>query len=391
MISCNTSKDINNDLLNGKPGILNEKLSDGLQQGAIDIFKQSVKTESSDKNVIISPLSIQYAVGMAANGASGNTLDEIMKIFGTSSDKLQEVNSNLKAIKEKVAGNSKDYTLGIANAVFYDASKYQMAGNYENILNADYAAKLQQLNFGNVSESLKNINNWVAANTEQRIQKVLEEIQDNEFMFLINALYMKASWDKPFVAEATRNIDFKDSKELTHVVSLMNQRDNISYYKTEDEKAIVLPMAGNKLEAIFILPQKLNVIDYISTINNEGIKKISSSAKVQDLMIGLPKTELSLKYDLKPILENMGVKTAFTQQADFTKMGVASNKILLTRALHDVFFKMDEKGIEGAAVTTIGVGVTSMPEYVEFNKPFVMIIKDTATGTYLFMGKVEKP
>ena len=390
VISCNTAKD-NIDLNPGTPSKFDGKLTEGLQNGAVEIFKQAVKTEASDKNVIISPLSVQYAVGMAANGASGNTLEEMMKLFGTSSDKLKEVNSNLKAIKEKIVAAGKDYTVGIANGVFFDGSKYQMAGNFENILMNDYSAKLQQLNFNKTDESLKAINGWVAANTEQRIQKVLEEIQDNEFMFLINALYMKASWDKPFETEGTRNVTFKDSKDAAHSISLMTQRSDISYYKTEEEKAIVMPLSGDKLEALFILPQKLNVIDYIGTLSTTGVQKMITNAAKQDLMIGVPKTELTLKYDLKPILQDLGVKTAFSEAADFTKMGVASNTILLTRALHDVFFKMDEKGIEGAAVTTIGVGVTSLPEYVEFSKPFVMIIKDKETGAYLFMGKVEKP
>lgn len=390
LISCSTAKD-NVELTPEVPGKYDGKLTQGLQSGAVDIFKQSVKTEASDKNIIISPLSIQYAVGMAANGASGATLDEMMKLFGTGSDKLNEVNSNLKALTGKIIGKGKNYTVGISNGVFYDASKYQMAGAYENILLKDYSAKLQQLNFNKTDESLKTINGWVADKTEQKIQKVLDGIQDNEFMFLINALYLKASWDQPFEAEATRNIDFTNSNGLTHVISLMNQRSDISYFKTDDEKAIVLPLSENRLEAVFILPQKLNVLDYINSLNDEQIKKIYSNTKKQDLMIGLPKTELTLKYDLKPILEDLGISTAFSNAADFTKMGVATNKILLTRALHDVFFKMDEKGIEGAAVTTIGVGVTSLPEYVEFNKPFVMVIRDKETGTYLFMGKVEKP
>ena len=109
------------------------------------------------------------------------------------------------------------------------------------------------------------------------------------------------------------------------------------------------------------------------------------------MIIGLPKLELLLNYDLKEILKDMGVTTAFSDNADFTKMGTASNNILLTRAIHDVFMKMDEKGIEGVAVTTIGVGVTSMPEYVGFEKPFVMAVYDKTTGTYLFLGKIEKP
>lgn len=373
------------------PGVVDAKLTEGLQTGAVDLFKQAVRTEDAAKNVVISPLGIQYAVGMAANGASGATLDEMMKLFGTTSDQLKNVNSNLKGLKTNLIGSSKDYTLGISNGIFFDPFKYQMAAQYKANLTEAYNPKFQELNFAQEDASLKTINDWVATSTEQRIKKVLENIQENEFMFLINALYMKATWVNPFAPEATFEVDFTDSKSETHRVQLMNQRKDIAYYKTEDEKAIVMPLGEGKLEAIFILPQKSNVIDYIGQLDNGKLKKMIANAVAQDLMIGLPKTEMLLNYDLKQIMKDMGIETAFSDSADFTKMGTASNKILLTRALHDVFLKMDEKGIEGAAVTTIGVGVTSMPEYVGFDKPFVMVVYDKTTGTYVFMGKIEKP
>jgi len=388
-VACESAKDALKDPIT--PGIVNGKLTGGLQSGAVELFKQSVRTVPSDQNVIISPLSIQYAFGMAANGASGQTLDEIMRVMGATPDQLKDVNSNLKGLKEALAGSSKDYNLGLANGVFYDISKFQMSSSYESTLNDVYQARLQQLNFNDVERSVESINAWVASNTEQRIRKVLDGIQDNEFMFLINALYMKASWDKPFPVETTFDSKFKTSDESERNIQLMNQRDYISYYGSDDEKAIVMPLSGGKLEALFVLPGKLNVISYINTLSKDHIEKMYANAVAKDLMLGLPKTELLLKYDLKAIMQDMGIRTPFSDAADFTKMGVADGKIVLTRALHDVFMKMDEKGIEGAAVTTIGVGTTSMPEYVGFGRPFVMIVRDKATGAYLFMGKIEDP
>jgi len=373
------------------PLIVNSKLTGDLQSGAIELFKQSVLTEDAYKNVIISPLSIQYAIGMAANGASGVTLDELMKVLGAPSEQLKDVNANLKAITSNIIGESKNYKIGISNAVFFDASKFQMNDNYKGVLTDAYQSKLQQLNFKEVDNSLKEINSWVSEKTNGRIPKVLDNIQDDEFMFLINALYMKATWDQPFDDRATYAAEFKDSKNAVHPMQLMNQRADIAYYKSDAEKTIVMPMAGGKLEAVFILPEQLGVIDYISQMSTAGVTKMTENAVKRDLMIGLPKMELLMKYDLKNILQDMNIKTAFGEQADFTKMGTATNQIILTRALHDVFMKMDESGMEGAAVTTIGVGVTSLPEYVGFDRPFVMLVYEKATGAYLFMGKVEKP
>jgi serine protease inhibitor len=100
---------------------------------------------------------------------------------------------------------------------------------------------------------------------------------------------------------------------------------------------------------------------------------------------------MKMHYDLKNILQKMGITDPFNERAKFETMGTASGKILLTRAIHDVFMKVDEKGMEGAAVTTIGVGTTSMPPSIYFDRPYMMVVRDRATGTYLFMGKIEDP
>ncbi|MBK7604815.1 MAG: hypothetical protein IPI15_14805 [Saprospiraceae bacterium] len=94
----------------------------------------------------------------------------------------------------------------------------------------------------------------------------------------------------------------------------------------------------------------------------------------RDLMIGLPKMELLMKYDLKKYSSGYEYQNSLRRTSDFTKMGTATNQIILTRAFHDVFMKMDESGMEGAAVTTYWSRVTSLPEYVGFDRPFVMLV-----------------
>jgi len=110
-----------------------------------------------------------------------------------------------------------------------------------------------------------------------------------------------------------------------------------------------------------------------------------------DVILSLPKLEAKQRFDLKPILNKMGIVRSFSPQADFS--GIAGNPgdVYLTRALHDVYLKMDENGVEGAAVTTVGVGVTSMPLSIVLNKPYLFIIYDKETKTHLFMGKIINP
>lgn len=389
LASCQTSKDIIPSAT--KEGIYNKEMTKDLQDGAVDLFKQTVKMGAPNKNIVISPLSIQYAFGMAASGAKGETQDQILKILGGSPGHLKDINSNLMSIQTKIASQDKDYYLTVSNGLFYDDTKFDMSGSYSKAVKDMYQAKIKKLDFKNVNESVKTINDWVAENTQQRISKVIDNIQSEEFMFLINALYMKASWDQPFEPTLTQNSKFTTSNKVEKEVPMMRQRANIAYLSNDDVKAIVMPMGGGKLEALFVMPLRTDVYNYTSAITSSGLDKMYAEAQVRDIEIGLPKVEMKQHYDLKDILSKMGVTLPFSKRADFTAMGTATGNILLTRALHDVFMKMDEKGMEGAGVTTIGVGTTSMPEYVGFDHPYLMIVRDKATGTYLFMGKVEDP
>jgi serine protease inhibitor len=189
----------------------------------------------------------------------------------------------------------------------------------------------------------------------------------------------------------THDSKFTTSTKVEKEVPMMSQRGNIASYTTDDESAIVMPMSNGRLEALFIMPNKTDIYNYVSSITASKIDRMYNEAKVGDIQISLPKVEMKMHYDLKNILQKMGITDPFNERAKFETMGTASGKILLTRAIHDVFMKVDEKGMEGAAVTTIGVGTTSMPPSIYFDRPYMMVVRDRATGTYLFMGKIEDP
>lgn len=389
--SCQSTKENLDD--NKPPVTIDGRTIEGLQLGAVDIFRQFVHSSPEDDNVIISPLSIQYAFGMAANGASGSTLDEIMRLVRAPASDLQQVNTALKDIMHNIAADDKDYTVSVSNGVFYDPNKFRFNGTYEKSLLDQYNAELLQSDFDDRGATVKAVNKWASDHTRQRIQKVLDDVNEGEFMFLLNALYMKASWDKGFAAELTAKQNFTTSKSLQNQVDMMTRHEPAILHRSDDEVAVVIPMGNGRLEALFILPKHEGITAYIDQLSRDKIEKLYGKGEVTDMYLKLPKTELLLHYDLKRVLVDMGIVLPFSSTADFTKMGSASGRINLSRAMHDVFMKMDEKGMEGAAVTTIGVETTSAPsaEEVSFDRPFVMIVRDKDSGNYLFMGKIENP
>ena len=313
--------------------------------------------------------------------------------MGTPSSGLQEVNTGLKDIMQNLKADDKDFTISIANGVFYDPNMFRFNATYEKSLLNLYNAELLQSNFDDKEATVNAVNKWASDHTRERIQKVLDDVQQGEFMFLLNALYMKASWDKGFPPELTVKQNFTTSKNIQNQVDMMYRHEPAILHRNNDEIAVVVPMGNGRLEALFILPNQDGITTYIDKLNRDKIEYFFGKGQVTDMFLKLPKTELLLHYDLKKILLDMGIVLPFSSTADFTKMGTASGRINLSRAMHDVFMKMDEKGMEGAAVTTIGVENTSVPiaEEVSFDRPFVMVVRDKNSGNYLFMGKIENP
>lgn len=373
-------------------GKLSQESTDAMQKGAFDIFRHTNQLNNDKDNVIISPLSVQFAIGMANNGAKGNTLEQLMSMNGQVGSDLTQLNEQLAYLYNYLIKDRSGLKFNVANGVFYDAGKFTINASYFDALARYYSPEKKSLDFKQVTQSLAVINDWVNDKTNGKIEKVLDDISEDEFMFLINAIYMKADWDLPFPSELTQDQQFVMENGTVQSVPFLSNRLDANYGDNDEVTSVGLPLGKGTLEALFIMPKKIKINEFIENrLDQEFINQQVSNALMSDIILNLPKLKMKQHYDLKKIMQSMGVSAAFTGAADFSGIGGSPGKVYLTRALHDVFFQMDEKGIEGAAVTTVGVGNTSAPPVISFARPFIMVIYDKETKTNLFLGKITNP
>ena len=392
LISCSKSVLVDKPGQPVSAGKISHENTQALQQGAIDLFRQSNKQAGSNSNVIISPLSIQYAIGMADNGARGKTLAQLMSVNGQTGADLEGLNEQLAYLYNQLIRTKAGLKMSIANGVFYDGNKFTIKDSYFESLDKFFAAEKSKLDFNDKEKSLSVINGWVSNKTNGRIEKVLNDITPDEFLFLINAIYMKADWDKPFPAELTRDMDFTAADGTVHRTPFISNRLTTGYTRSDEAATIAMSMGNGTLEALFIRPEKREINDFIATVfDQQFIDRQAENARQSDIMLYIPKFKIKQHFDLRAILQRMGISEPFTDHADLSGIGGNPGEVYLTRALHDVFMQLDEKGIEGAAVTTIGVGTTSAPPTVSFDTPFLLVIYDKETKTNIFIGKVANP
>ena len=327
---------------------------------------------------MISPISIFHLLSLATNGAENTTLEEMLRILG---------------YKNKIDLNKKNAsiyttftifrTIKMANALF---TKFKPEPAFFNLIKK-YNSTIDDL------ISADQINSWCSKATNNTINKIIEDINDN-LMILINVIYFKGNWEKKFDPKLTKKSTFYNFNKEEILTDFMNKSNYFDYFEDENVQSVQLNYKEDNLKAIIILPIKeKDINNYIKNFNKEIYENIIKSIYNKKVDLSLPKFEIKFEEELKEILISMGMKEAFGN-ADFSVMKKEKD-INISRVLHKTFIKVDEEGTIAAAVTAGGIGIMAMPRRVVkmiVDHPFLFIIRSDILPPghdILFFSKVE--
>jgi serine protease inhibitor len=382
--SCNDSNSV---IPNKQLQAIPATFSDQTSEFAFDFLKKHNSEEKADKNYFVSPLSLHTAMGMLLNGADGKTKEEIQTGLRVSSD-LATTNGIYKNLIENLPNSDPKVTNTIANSVWY-RNTFTVEKSFLDVLKTFFNATASAEDFNNAS-TVNKINNWASDNTNGKIKKVLEQIEPAHVMFLMNALYFKGDWKIPFKTENTRDESFAGTTG-TKSVKMMNMLEKVKYAKRTGYQALELAYGdGNYVMTVLLPDETTPVTNIINTMSGTEWKSLNSALQEQKVIVGLPKFTLEYETNLNKVLSNMGMPTMFSDAADLSKIAAPAGKLRVGFVKQNTFISVDEKGTEAAAVTTIGIEVTSVPVYPEFicNRPFAFFISEKQSNTILFAGKI---
>lgn len=371
----------------GKSISISENFAQKTDSFAFDFWKALNKDEKPESNYFVSPLSLNIALGMLLNGADTDTKNEIQKMLGYDSESLEEINKTYKELIDNLPLVDPKVVNTIANSVWQNKD-FTAEKSFTDALTANFNARLYTEDFGNQA-TVNKINQWAADNTNQKIKKILDEIKADDVMFLINALYFKGDWSKQFKTENTVKEDFAGTK-TTRPVDMMNQTEEFRFVENEQLKMVELPYGNEKYSMKVLLPKNNDLQKTIADLTPTTWNALEKSMVKQKVVVGLPKFTLEYSKKLNSVLEGMGMKKAFSDQADLSKIMKPAGKIKVGFVKQDTFLAVDEKGTEAAAVTSIGIVLTSMPVYPEIicNQPFAIVITEKTSDTIMFIGKI---
>lgn len=367
---------------------------DSIQRFNADFYRE-INTASNDKNQFYSPFSLYTAMGMLYQGSNGQTANEIAKVLhADNANVLAQVSQQLMT---DINQPNSDYTLKSANGLWVQKN-YPIKPTYQNTLANNYLAQVTNLDFiGQPRQATNIINNYIANQTNQKIQDLLspDAIHADTRVILTNAVYFKSDWATPFNKRMTQLNDFTLTDGSKVKVPMMRQTSFFRYGENADMQIVTLPYRGDKLAMTIILPKAslANIEKFLSADTLKAWHSLQSNAEVNLL---LPSFKLETSYGLNDTFRNLGMPTAFSNQADFS--GITTQKRLaVSDIIHKAFIEVDETGTEAAAATGIVVSVTSAiidpipPKTFRADHPFIFMIEDTRNGNVLFMGKVMNP
>jgi len=353
------------------------------QQFALALYQQLLNDQ---KNVFFSPVSIQLALAMTANGAANSTLKEMLDVLRY--ENVDEMNDLSRLVQSYLLKQSEAFSIN--NSVWIkDAYREKVKQPFLNDVVKHYGSMVAVLDFSQNSAAAT-INEWVKENTNGRIKEVIKPpIDALTVMFLINTLTFQAKWDQPFDKMLTKNDFFENlSEKIQYVVGSRT----LPYYQDERVAMASFLTEDQKQEVLILLPkanQTLSSVDLDEYLNKP---MILSSVAVQ-----LPKVMINAEAELKDTLGKMGMPSAFVDDiADFSNMAndARADGLHIFSVLHKTFWMLDEEGTEAAAVTKVEMQIKSAPsgDYTfVVNRPFSVVIRDKDTGLILFMGHIINP
>jgi len=352
----------------------------------LNLFK-SLHSAKPNENLFISPLSVSLALGMTLNGANGETYEAIKTTLELNGFSEDDINKSYQTLIELLTNLDEEVVFNITNSIWH-RDNFNVEQNFIDLNKEYFNAEVQGLNFSNPT-SKDVINDWVYDKTNGLIDKILDEnIPAEIVMYLINAIYFKGVWSNEFDTDDTKEESFNNYDGSVSSVPLMFQEEDFNYLENDKYQAVELMYGDSIYSMMVVLPkQGVDINNLADTLN---VSDLSNQYYSTGLHLYLPKFELEWKASLNSVLKSMGMDIAFNEsQADFTRIN-PNGGLYIDEALHKSYIKVDEEGTEAAAITSIGVSLTSMPQttYFRVDRPFIFVIRDHHSNTILFIGKV---
>ncbi len=360
---------------------------ESMNEFASDLYTTVAAAEPG--NVVVSPYSVTFTLGMIYAGARSDTATEMATVLhaGDVADWQEGINAYDLTLDARTVGSPTEWAAG--NKV-WTMPGLDLREDYLDVLTGVYGSPLAEADFaGDADGERQVINSWAEQRTNDLITELFPSgsLDESTLMVLVNAIALDAPWEFPFDPAATRDEPFTLADGSTVDVATMHYDEFLPSAFTEEYQAVELPYGGGALSMVVVMPNDLAAFE--GNLTTESLNGVFDSITDGGIHLSLPKWSARTHLTLNDTLAEMGMPTAFGADADFSGM-VDGGGIWLDRVEHEAFIEVDEEGTRAAAATG-GAMEGSHGPTITINQPFLYVIRDSGAGTILFIGRVTDP
>ncbi len=347
-------------------------------------------------NLFYSPFSISEALAMSWAGAGGETAAQMARAlhFTLPQERLHPAFEALdrSLARAGAASPSGGFHLDVANAL-WGQKGYSFQPSFLATLAQRYGACMHVADFERQpDQAVELINGWVKDSTHGKIQEIVNRasVTPATRLVLTNAVYFNQAWKYRFKPETTRLAPFTRSDGSSVQVPTMFQVQRLRRGFAPGWAAVELPYDGEKLSMVAILPDAGTLDAFERSLTRARLETILARLDTDRVFLSLPRFAIDTSSQLTGHLAQLGMRAAFSPEADFSGID-ARHSLAINAVVHSAHVSVDEAGTEAAAATSVGIQPTSLGPMIYFDHPFLFLIRDSSTGTILFIGRVEDP
>lgn len=356
---------------------------------SLKLFKEEYKQKGG--NLLISPLSLSFALALTANGAEGETLKQMESVIGGLP--ISELNEYLYTYRGSLS-SGEGFKLHSANSVWFkDEEKITVRNEFLQTDVNYFSSEIYKADFD--ASTVTDINNWVNKNTGGMIKEAVDKIDREAVMYLINALAFDAEWANIYEKSNIREGSFTAENGEKREAEMMYSEESV-YLEDENAIGFMKRYKGGKYSFAALLPnEETTISEYLDLLSAENLQKLLTDFRYCEVTAAVPKFKYECDFSLTDTLKTFGVKDAFDRfKADFSKMAeinVPNYNLYINDVLQKTFIEVNEKGTKAGAVTSfhmnLGCNAAGPPEKrVILDRPFVYMIVDNENYLPIFMG-----
>lgn len=375
------------------PAKVQEREADGdFIKAYADFAVKSFKNfTDGEKNSMISPISVMVALSMAANGAEGETLEEMKEVLAPGMD-VEKLNQYLHTLSQKLTQG--ESSMGISNSMWIrdeeNSVQVEVNRGFLQVLSDYYSAQVFKEPFN--GKTVDKINNWVFESTDGVIKNMIDEIDERTIIYLINAVTFNAEWENIYYDTAIFNGMFHNSDNTEIETKFMYSQEN-KYISYNGAKGFIKDYKGGSFSfAALLPPEDVTLDEFIKNMEGEALIEAIKGYETESVLVYMPKFSCEYEIELSSMLKNMGMERAFDgEKAQFEKMcSTTGGNVYIGQVLHKTFINVDERGTTAGAAAMVEIKNegAALGEEINLNRPFIYFIIDNDKGIPLFMGKV---